>query len=256
MSSCTLFFVTIATHNGDAKMMTTETTKNAQMTETNQTSINAEIASNAQAPEATEITDASLIAKAKGFNKSIDKYVRKGTEAFWLMGQALGALYKRRHLQVDGRWESILKEIGVSGTTDRNARRFFESCEFTDLHLYKNKTEALRKLGIIATAQPVVATPPKESNAAPAATLVPTVLTPDESNDQEARPEASDRSVKSKSTNTPEEGSLTVLSQLAARLESLADGGMVLDDDHSAQVDRILAAVARLRKGVAVVDAA
>ncbi len=219
-------------------MMTTEITPNAQTTET------------------IEIADAALITKAKGLNRTIDKHVHKGIEAFWQMGEALATLFRRRHLHVDGKWNSILKEIGVSGTTDRNARRFYESCEFTDLHLFKNKSDALRRLGIIATPQPVVATPPKESKAAPAATLVPAVPTSEESNDQEARPETSDRSVKSKITVPAEHGSLLLLSQLAARLESLADGGMVLDDDHSAQVDRILAAVARLRKGVAVVTAA
>ncbi len=236
-------------------MMTTETTKKAQMTEPNQTSMTAEIALTPQAPEATEITDASLIAQAKGFNKAIDRYVRKGTEAFWLMGQALGTLYKRRHLQVDGRWESILKEIGVSGTTDRNARRFFESCEFADLHLYKNKTEALRKLGIIATLQPTSTAPPKEADANSQHKSVPAV-TSGGSDEKDDRPEASDRSAKAMNITTSQDGSLTVLAQLAARLESLAESGLALDDDHSAQVDRILAAVARLWKGVAVVAAA
>ena len=120
-------------------MMTTEIALNAQTSEI------------AQPTETIEITDAALITKAKGLNRSIDKYVHKGIEAFWSMGEALGTLYKRRHLHADGKWESILKEIGVSGTTDRNARRFYESCEFADLHMFKNKTDGLRKLGIIAT---------------------------------------------------------------------------------------------------------
>ena len=215
-----------------------------------------EIALNTQTSDTTEIADAALITKAKGLNRFIDKYVHKGIEAFWQMGEALATLFRRRHLHVDGKWESILKEIGVSGTTDRNARRFYESCEFSDLHLYKNKSDALRKLGIIATPLPMLAAPPKDSNPVEEAPSSPAVPTCDESDQEDARPQASDRSVKSKITVPSEDGSLLVLSQLATRLESLANGGLVLDEDHSAQVDRILAAVARIRKGVAVVAAA
>ena len=107
-------------------MLTTETAPNVQTTETTSTALTTETALDIQANETSEITDAALITKAKGLNRSIDKYVRKGIEAFWLMGEALGTLYKRRHLQADGRWVSILKEIGVSETTDRNPRRFYE----------------------------------------------------------------------------------------------------------------------------------
>ena len=97
-----------------------------------------------------------------------------------------------------------------------------------------------------------MAAPPKGSNPVEEAPSSPTVPSGDGSDRTDARPEANDRSVKSKSTVASEDGSLLVLSQLATRLESLADGGLALDDDLSAQVDRILAAVARLRKGVAV----
>ena len=183
-------------------MLTTETTPNAQTTETTSMGLTTEIALDVQANETSDITDSALITKAKGLNRSIDKYVRKGIEAFWMMGEALGTLYKRRHLQADGKWVSILREIGVSGTTDRNARRFFETCEFADLHLYKNKSDALRKLGIIASPQPIMAAPPKDANPVKESPSAPAVPTFGETDREDAGSEADDRFTESKGTVT------------------------------------------------------
>lgn len=220
-------------------------------------------------PTATnETTDDALIAKAKGLNRSMERHLRKGIEAFYLLGETLTALYKRRHLHADGRWSVILKEIGISTTTDNHARRLFQSCEFADLANYKNKTEALRALGIIATkewperaSKPTALVHEQAQAGCGAESIDPRdVPTDDGMTSQENHVEHEDVA--------PEVGigvgpapehdcdrDLLTLARIATLLESLAEKGLAPSADDLAQLDRIVAVVARMRE-VAYVAAA
>lgn len=222
-----------------------------------------------------EPTDEALIARAKGLNKAMERHLRSGIKAFWKLGETLAALYKRRHLHADGRWACMLKQVGISTTTDNHARRFYAGCEFSDLGLYKNKTAALRALGILATPEGVKKDPADRATklTAPLATNEPDVRGGDVGNggqdaapagddgdfSQEPQAEADGKGPQAKGVNTPgqtgDNEDLLIISRIAALLEELADKGLAPTADDLAQLDRIAAAVARLKE-VGVVAAA
>lgn len=222
-----------------------------------------------------EPTDEALIARAKGLNKQMETHLRKGIEAFYRLGEILVALKKRTHLHADGRWSSILKEVGVSTTTDNHARRFSLSCEFTDLGRFKNKTEALRTLGILATPEGAKKEPADRATkpTAPLATNEPDVRGGDVGNGgqdaapagdngditQEPRAGAVGKGPQAKGVTNPgqtgDDKDLLIISRIAALLEELADKGLAPTADDRAHLDRIAAAVARLKE-VGVVAAA
>lgn len=93
-------------------------------------------------------TDAQLIASAKAIHESAQGYLRRATEDFWKLGEALASLFKRNHLH--GRWADVLAEIGINRTTDNHARRLHAGITLAGLSEYRNKTAALRALGILS----------------------------------------------------------------------------------------------------------
>ena len=205
------------------------------------------------------LSDDALVAKARGLNKTMERHVTKGIEAFWDLGEALAQLFKRRHLQENGKWADVLKRINVSTTTDSQARRFFAACCREDVGQYKNKTAALRAMSIIANPEASKTSQSEDG---------------DKGNENEGDKEIGNESKPAKADarskaieddrdgneagNVGEDGvgrpdvdgDVETLQRLATRLESLAEKNIVITADHGVHLDRILAAVARLREGV------
>ena len=98
------------------------------------------------------VTDAELIAAAKDLNASAQSFLRKGVEEFWKLGEALTRLQERP--SVKGRWREVLKDIGLNPTSANHAQRFHAAITLEKLAGYRNKTAALRALGILSEATP------------------------------------------------------------------------------------------------------
>ncbi len=215
-----------------------------------------------------EATDEALIDAAKTLNEAVRGHLRRSVEDFWRMGEALSHVFRRRHLQ--GRWADILAEIGISTTTDNHARRLYQSTTLDGLAEYKNKTAALRALGILSTPSPKTSpgsTPGGEVWGEPelaldhsvkllgsAARTKTTKVADDEAdNDIEEGDERNTPTAAHRPTTAPApDDSLEVLTKLAARLEFLVSDGIAVTPDHLAQIDRAIRALGLLRrKGVA-----
>lgn len=230
----------------------------------------AEIENDALTPEAT---DEALIDAAKALNEAVRGHLRRSVEDFWRMGEALSHLFRRRHLQ--GRWADILAEIGISTTTDNHARRLYQSTTLDGLAEFRNKTAALRALGILSKPAPKpsqVSTPEVEGGEEPESppdhsvqprTSAPTKkVAPSVDDEAENKCEVGDDSNPPTAGHQPatapapsQEDSLRILAMVAARLEDLARTGIDPTPDHLAQFDRAMEALDRLR-GKEVADAA
>lgn len=216
---------------------------------------------------AHEASDEALIDAAKSFNESIQGHLQRSVEDFWRMGRALSYLYQRRHLK--GRWADILDEIGISTTTDNHARRLYRDTTLESLAEYKNKTAALRALGILSTSVPKPSpgstpTPEdQEENGFGADTSVKLPKAAITSKTALVTNHEADNQVEDDDRTTPiadhhtkaapaKNNSLEVLATIAARLELLVAEESAVTIDHLAQIDRAMAALDRLReKGVA-----
>jgi hypothetical protein len=216
-----------------------------------------------------EPTDEALIARAKSLNKTMETHLRKGIEAFWKLGEALHFLYQRRHLRPDGRWSSVLKEIGISTTTDNHAQRFYRGCRLEEALTFKNKTAALRALGIMASPE---GAKKKQADKATKPTVPTAPIEPNGNGEDvgNARKDASPTEGDNDITQEPRDGAkgveprvkdwdkqvpkpgvdkdLLTLSQIAALLEEVANQGLAPTGNDLAQLDRIAAAVARLKE--------
>ena len=236
-----------------------------------------------------EATDESLIDTARELNASYKGHLRRSIEDFWRLGQTLSHLFQRRHLQ--GRWADILAEIGINITTDNQARRLYRDSTIEGLAEFKNKTAALRALGILSTPTPSakvrgissldVSPESGEYTGSPGGEQI--TAEPDGGADRDrlARAERSEgRITKSKQRRSVEtaqgpadskagqsppiagqanvQGTADPLERLAivaAQMEYLAADLNQVTPDHLAQIDRLLVAIDLIRsKGV--VDAA
>ena len=237
-----------------------------------------------------ESTDESLIDAARELNASYKGHLRRSIEDFWKLGKTLSELFQRRHLK--GRWADILDEIGINITTDNQARRLFRDSTIEGLAEFKNRTAALRALGILSTPTPsakvrgissldVSPDQSGEYKGSPGREQI--TAEPDAGADKDrlAKAERSEgrinQSKKRRSVETPQvptdrdndqtpqaieqsvaqkaDDSLEVLAKIAARLEYLAADVIEVTPDHLAQIDRLLVAIDLIRsKGV--VDAA
>lgn len=209
-------------------------------------------------PEASE---EALIAAAKSLNETIKGHLRRSAEDFWRMGEALAYLYQRRHPK--GRWADILDEIGISTKTDNHARRLYRDTTLEGLAEYRNRTAALRALGILSTPapkQPQGSTPEVEDRKEQPDSIPGHSVKP-----RPAFVDRKSRSVKQREVNevgakvvrlppvsahpsghAPGD-SLKVLAMVAARLEDLAETEIDVTPDHLVQIDLMLRAIEVIR---------
>jgi hypothetical protein len=214
-----------------------------------------------------EASDESLITAAKSLNASYNGHLRRSIEDFWKLGQTLCHLYQRRHLK--GRWADILHEIGISTTTDNHARRLHANSTLDGLVEYKNKTAALRGLGILST--PSLPTPVATGDVGRPNTKVDADVTEVSSVPAATRPDSKISPVKRRSAVEAEgitpassggdhgtvaggrlaaqvpDDSLEVLAKIAARLEYMAADKIKITTDHLAQIDRAIRALDLIR---------
>lgn len=112
------------------------------------------------------VSDAELIAAAKNLNASAQSYLRKSVEEFWKLGETLTRLQERPSIK--GRWREVLKEIGLNPTSANHAQRLYSATTLEKLVIYRNKTAALRALGILAEATSTKKETPDRSSKATA----------------------------------------------------------------------------------------
>jgi hypothetical protein len=214
---------------------------------------------------AQALTDAELIAAARGLSVSVQFHLRKSVEEFWRLGEALARLHDRP--SVKGRWREVLKEIGVNHTTDNHARRLYIRTTMEDLAGYKNKSAALRALGILAEPAPAKKreTPDRASKPAPKTTDVAQdvgVTVPETpvaglaAGDENAqvgggRPDRSnnvdERHPDPAAVAEEDPSPLATLARIAARLEYLVGEDFEITPEVAAQVERVVAAAKRLQ---------
>lgn len=218
-------------------------------------------------------TEAELIATAKSLNASTHFHLKKSAEDFWRMGEVLTDLYERPSVQ--GRWRQVLKEIGVNHTTENQARRLYAVTTLEALTEYRNKTAALRALGLLAEAIPAKketpdrATKKVQEPAGKTTTAevsqsdtIPTMPEAgrEETNDAEDRATPIEKGAGAKRAAKKSEPApsadqdttpLEVLTQIAARLDYLIKDEIEITPEIVVQIDRAAKALDWLReKGV------
>ena len=219
------------------------------------------------------ITEAELIAAAKGFNRSAQFHLRRSAEEFWRMGEVLESLSQRPAAR--GRWRQILDEIGINRTSANQAQRLFKEVDLAGLAEYRNKTHALRGLGILksATIEATGQAPTRAAGAdradGPANVLVagaapvgvtaadlvvpgkedaPTALNSEaEIRAEHGLGEVEVRSDETSPVAVPATDPLTVLAQVAARLEYLVGEEFEITPEVAAQINRLAKASDSLR---------
>ena len=219
-------------------------------------------------------TDDELIAAARELNASFRFHLRKSVQEFWKLGEVLDRLSRRPSAK--RRWRKTLKEIGINRQSDNHARRLHAAVNYHGLGKYRNKTHALRDLGILPPAPAKTKERPDgRSKPAPvAARSVPAVIEPNAgtaSNPSdppqvgrpiaEGRPTSIENGAEGKraARKAPpipiadqDPGPLAVLAGIATRLEYLIEEKITITPEVVAQIDRGMKALDVLRgKGVA-----
>jgi hypothetical protein len=184
----------------------------------------------------TALDDDELIARVRGLHESTERHLKRSIQDFWLLGASLNSLFKRRHLYVTTTWESfVADEVGIGRNTASQARRLASSCEFSALGQFRNRTDGLRQLKILASPKSSVASDKPDA-------------------DVSDKPNVSDKpdgKVKSKSSDIEpavksDDDVLDVLAMIGMRLDSLTIDKP--DKEVKAQLNRIVATARRLLK--------
>lgn len=214
-------------------------------------------------------TEAELIDTAKKLTASIQFHLRKSAEDFWRMGEVLYKLHQQPTSK--GRWRQILDEIGINPQSANQAERLYQATTLEELALFKNKTAALRALGILAEPTPKQETPDRTTKEAsepsreaqPGDASQPTITAmspepaqePAPANEDEATPiekavnEQAEEQKKPEPVTAAEEPltPLKVLTQIATRLEYMNGEEIEITPEILAQIDRAAKALDRLR---------